>query len=70
MKLKGRLKSVFLGGPAWVLEAEDGVTWQIVGDVAADLEGGLVFVEGNPSEKQFGVNMIGAIFEAESIRRQ
>ncbi len=70
MKLTGRLKSVFFGGPAWVLETEDGATWQIVGNVPDDLDGSLVLVEGEPGEKQFGVSMIGAIFEAESIQRQ
>ena len=70
MTLRGRLKAVFLGGQAWTLAADDGVTWQIVGPVPAELNGELVVVEGRPSEEQFGLNMLGRIFQAESVKAQ
>ena len=70
MTLRGRLQAVFLGGNAWTLAAEDGVTWQIIGPVPSELDGQLVVVEGRPAENQFSLNMLGSIFEANSVKAQ
>lgn len=70
MTIRGRLKRVFFGGEAWVVETDEGVTWQLSGDVPTHLDGQSVVIEGQPGEQQFGITMSGPIFEAASIKAE
>ena len=65
--LRGRLIRADIGTGAWVLEADDGVRWQLAGDVPAALAGRQVTVEGAEAAL-FGFSMSGPTFQVASVR--
>ena len=67
MKLSGKLSRTFLGGPVWVLKSDDGKQYQLQGKIPGGLDGKSVIVQGQLSDSQFGISMVGDIVEVKSI---
>ena len=65
--LRGRLIRADIGTGSWLLEAEDGVRWQLAGDIPTALAGRDVTVEGAEAAL-FGFSMSGPTFQVASIR--
>lgn len=64
---RGVLVREDLGAGAWILKADDGTRWQILGDVPAALSGRRVAVEGEP-EAAFGFAISAPALRARTIR--
>ncbi len=60
MKLKGRVTFRDLGAGAWVLEAEDGKHYELLGDTGRLKDGGRVEVEGDLDAGAVSTAMAGA----------
>jgi hypothetical protein len=60
MKVKGTIKRTDLEGGHWVLEAEDGEHYQLVGKVDGAQDGQRVEVEGKVDKNAMGIGMMGA----------
>lgn len=66
MKKKGKLVRADLGAGGWMLETDDGETYQLDGDIPASLAGKRVEVKGKKSGG-FGFVMGGPTLQVESI---
>lgn len=67
MTLTGTLEKRFLAGVLWVL-VDGPLTYELRGDIPADLDGAQVVVEGERAVNQFSMNMVGPIIEVTAVR--
>jgi cob(I)alamin adenosyltransferase len=69
MKLKGRIAYKDLEGGAWVLEGDDGNTYELAGgDRKIKKDGHRVEVEGDVQKDAVSIRMVGPIFNVKSYR--
>ena len=66
-KLTGTVRRNDLGGGHWVLETEDGDTYQLSGDVGALKDGMRATVEGKVERDMMGIGMTGPHFKVEKL---
>lgn len=64
---RGVLRREDLGAGAWMLEADDGTRWQILGEVPEALAGTRVAIEGEP-EAAFGFAISAPTLRARQVR--
>lgn len=69
MNLKGTLQRQFFGGEVWVLDAEDGARYQLVGRIPEELAGKKVKVKGKPSPNNMGFSMVGDVLDVSRIEK-
>lgn len=67
MTVTGTLKREFFGGPVWVLQSDEGASYQLKGKVPDKLEGLRVRVDAEPAEQGFGFSMVGEVLELKAI---
>jgi len=68
MKLKGTIRRNDLEGGHWVLETEDGNTYQLVGPLDACKDGMQAEVEGKVDKDAFGIGMTGPQFSVQTVK--
>lgn len=68
MKLKGTIRHNELEGGHWVLEAEGGDHYQLVGKLDGLKDGMKAEVEGKVDKQAMGIGMMGAHFEVSKIK--
>ena len=69
MKLKGRVAYRDLEGGAWVLEGDDGKTYELAGgDRKIKKDGQRIEVEGNVQKDAVSIRMVGPVFHVKSYR--
>jgi hypothetical protein len=69
-KIVGTVKKSDLEGGHWILETEDGDTYQLHGKACADLEDGMkATVEGKIDRGSMGIGMTGPSVNVEKITR-
>jgi cob(I)alamin adenosyltransferase len=69
MKLTGRVVYRDLEGGVWVLEADDGRTYQLAGgDRKIKKDGQRVEIEGHVDEDVMTIHMAGPVFKVASYR--
>ncbi len=69
MELRGTLRREFFGGEVWVLDAEDGARYQLVGRIPRELADRRVTVAGRPSPEGMGFSMVGEVIAVSRIER-
>lgn len=67
MKVKGTLKRSDLEGGHWLLDAEDGQQYQLVGKVDGAADGQRVEVEGKVDKNAMGIGMMGAHLNVQKL---
>jgi Protein of unknown function (DUF5818) len=67
-KLKGTIRRNDLEGGHWVLETDDGETYQLVGSVDGCKDGARVEVEGKVDKGAMGIGMTGPQLAVQSIK--
>ncbi len=67
MKLKGTIRRSDLEGGQWILEAKDGVQYQLGGALATAKDGMSAEVEGKIDKHSMSFGMMGAMFTVEKI---
>lgn len=67
-KLKGTIRRNDLEGGHWVLETDDGETYQLVGAIDGCTDGARVEVEGKVDKGGMGIGMTGPHFSVQSIK--
>jgi hypothetical protein len=68
MKLKGTIRRNDLAGGHWVIETEQGETYQLVGSTGACQDGMKAEVEGKVDKAAMGIGMTGPHFTVQSIK--
>jgi hypothetical protein len=68
MKLKGTINRTDLEGGHWVLNAEDGAQYQLVGATDDCKDGMRVEVEGKVDKQAMGFGMVGAHFNVTKLK--
>lgn len=69
MKLTGRVAYRDLEGGVWVLEADDGRTYQLAGgDRKIKQDGQRIEVEGQVEQDMMTIHMVGPVFTVASYR--
>ena len=68
MKLKGTIRRNDLEGGHWVLEADSGETYQLVGSTAGCKDGMKAEVEGKVDKGGMGIGMTGPQLSVQSIK--
>ena len=68
MKLKGTIRRNDLEGGHWVLEADGGDTYQLVGSLDGAKDGLKAEVEGKVDKGAMGIGMTGPHFTVQSIK--
>lgn len=69
MKLTGRVVYRDLEGGVWVLEGDDGRTYQLAGgDRKIKKDGQRVEVEGKVADDTMTIHMVGPVFDVASYR--
>lgn len=66
MKLSGRVAFRDLEGGVWVLEGDDGQTYQLADDRRIQKDGKRIEVEGEVDSQAVGIGMVGPVL---SVRR-
>jgi hypothetical protein len=67
MKLKGTIRRSELEGGHWLLQADDGAQYQLVGAIGHPTDGMLAEVEGKVDKQAMGIGMMGAHFQVQKI---
>ncbi|MGE5184872.1 MAG: hypothetical protein ACM31C_22525 [Acidobacteriota bacterium] len=67
MKLKGTIQRSELEGGAWVLHAEGGDQYQLVGKLDGVKDGMRAEVEGKVDKQAMGIGMMGAHFAVTKV---
>jgi hypothetical protein len=67
-KLTGTIRRNDLEGGHWVLEADDGQTYQLVGSTTDCKDGQRVEVEGKVDKGGMGIGMTGPHFSVQSLK--
>lgn len=67
MKLKGTITRTDIEGGAWLLKADDGEQYQLVGNVVGAKDGQRVEVEGKVDKNAMGFGMMGAHFTVQKL---
>jgi hypothetical protein len=68
MKLKGTINRTDLEGGHWVLNAEDGAQYQLVGATDDCQDGMRAEVEGKVDKQAMGFGMVGAHFNVTKLK--
>jgi hypothetical protein len=67
MKLKGTIRRTEVEGGHWVLEADSGDHYQLVGATSAAKDGMRAEVEGKIDKNAMGIGMVGPHFTVQKI---
>ncbi|MBA3395597.1 MAG: hypothetical protein H0T89_23340 [Deltaproteobacteria bacterium] len=68
MKLKGTIRRNDLEGGHWVIETEDGDTYQLVGPLDACKDGMKAELEGSVDKQAMGIGMTGPHFSVQKLK--
>ena len=68
MKLKGTIRRSELEGGHWVLDADGGDQYQLVGKLDGLKDGMKAEVEGKVDKQAMGIGMMGALFEVSKVK--
>jgi hypothetical protein len=68
MKLKGTIRRNDLAGGHWVLETEEGETYQLAGAIGGCQDGMKAEVQGKVDKDAMGIGMTGPHFTVQSIK--
>jgi hypothetical protein len=68
MKLKGTIRRNDLAGGHWVLETEEGETYQLAGDIGGCKDGMKAEVQGKVDKDAMGIGMTGPHFTVQSLK--
>jgi len=67
MKLKGTIRHTDVEGGHWTIEADDGETYQLIGNVDGAKDGMKAEVEGKVDKGAMGFAMVGPQFEVKKL---
>jgi hypothetical protein len=67
MKVKGTIKRTDVEGGHWLLDADDGQQYQLVGKVDGATDGQRVEVEGKVDKNAMGIGMMGAHLSVQKL---
>ncbi|MBA3820300.1 MAG: hypothetical protein H0X17_15515 [Deltaproteobacteria bacterium] len=68
MKLKGTIRRSDLEGGHWVLETDDGDTYQLVGPLDSCTDGMKAEIEGKVDKGMMGIGMTGPSLSVEKVK--